>query len=95
MVLAENLFENLYIFYSFKVLSVSNISITKEENVPSLYLIISCNLQRFKYLEKKLNFSIKDIFSKCVEIWSHLLKKSLMEILIFCAVLVIQITSEN
>ena len=35
----------------------------------------------------KMKFSIKDFFSKCyLRIWSHLLKKSLMEIFIFCAV---------
>ena len=39
-----------------------------------------------------MKFSIKDIFSKCDEtcslprIWSHLLKKSLMENFIYCAV---------
>ena len=39
-----------------------------------------------------MKFSIKDFFSKCdqirrnLRIWSHLLKKSLMEKLIFCAV---------
>ena len=38
-------------------------------------------------------FSIKDFFSKCnqirsfLQIWSHLLKKCLMESFIFCAVL--------
>ena len=41
---------------------------------------------------QKMKFSIKDFFSKCdqirrkLRIWSHLLKKSLMENLIFCAV---------
>ena len=41
-----------------------------------------------------MKFSIKDLFSKNnqirkkLRIWSHLLKKSLMEIYIFCAVLV-------
>ena len=41
---------------------------------------------------RKMKFSIKDFFSKCDEIrrklwiWSHLLKKSLMGHLIFCAV---------
>ena len=41
---------------------------------------------------KKNEISIKDLFSKCnqirrkQQIWSHLLKKSLMENLIFCAV---------
>ena len=40
----------------------------------------------------KMNFSIKDFFSKCDQIrsvlwiWSHLLKKFLMENFIFCAV---------
>ena len=42
-----------------------------------------------------MKFSIKDFFSKCdqirskMRIWSHLLKKSLMENFIFCAVLLI------
>ena len=33
-------------------------------------------------------FSIKDFFSKYDQIWSHLLKKSLMENFLFCAVLI-------
>ena len=36
----------------------------------------------------KMKFSVKDFFSKCasfLRIWSHLLKKSLMENFIFCA----------
>ena len=42
---------------------------------------------------QKMKFSIKDLFSKCdqirkiLRIWSHLLKKSLMEKFIFCAVI--------
>ena len=41
----------------------------------------------------KMKFSIKDFFSKCdqirsfLRIWSHLLKKSLMENFIFCPVI--------
>ena len=41
-----------------------------------------------------MKFSIKDFFSKCdqirrkLRIWSHLLKKSLMENFIFCAMYV-------
>ena len=41
---------------------------------------------------QKMKFSIKDFFSKCdkirrnLQIWSNLLKKSLMDIFIFCAV---------
>ena len=47
------------------------------------------------FTAQKMNFSVKDFFSKCDEIrkklriWSHLLKKSLMENFIFCAVLVL------
>ena len=46
------------------------------------------------YTAKKLKFFIKDFFSKCdqirrkVRVWSHLLKKSLMENFIFCSVIV-------
>ena len=45
------------------------------------------------YTAEKINFPIKDFFSKCdqihrkLQIWSHLLKKSLMEKFIFCAVI--------
>ena len=45
------------------------------------------------YTAQKMKFSIKDFFSKCdqirsfLQIWSHLLKKSLMENFILCAVL--------
>ena len=45
------------------------------------------------YTAQKMKFSIKDFFSKCdqirrkLRIWSHLLKKSLMENFIFCEVL--------
>ena len=44
-----------------------------------------------KTAAQKLKFSIKDFFSKCdqilslLRIWSHLLKKSLMENFSFCA----------
>ena len=44
-------------------------------------------------LYKKRKFFIKDFFGKCdqilrrLRIWSYLLKKSLMEKIIFCAVL--------
>ena len=45
------------------------------------------------YTAQKINFSLKDFFSKCDQIrcklvnWSHSLKKSLMENFIFCAVI--------
>ena len=44
-----------------------------------------------------MKFSIKDFFSKCdqirsfLRIWSSLMKKSLMENVIFCAVLVAEV----
>ena len=47
----------------------------------------------FRFTEQNMKFSIKDFFSKWhqnrsfLQIWSHLLKKSLMENFIFCAVL--------
>ena len=48
---------------------------------------------------QKIKFSIKDFFSKCdqtrsfLRVWSHLLKKSLMENFIFCAVLPLETRS--
>ena len=48
-----------------------------------------------------MKFSIKDFFSKCdqirskLRIWSHLLKKSLMENFIFCAVSMIEIEKKK
>ena len=53
---------------------------------------LSVQVCLIKSLHKKTKFSIKDFFSKCdqirskLQIWSHLLKKSLMENFIFCAV---------
>ena len=44
------------------------------------YFVLCCTAQ-------KMEFSIKDFFSKSNQIWSHLLKKSLMENLIFCEAL--------
>ena len=44
------------------------------------------------YTAQKIKFTIKDFFSKCdqirrkLRVWSHFLKKSLMEKFIFCAV---------
>ena len=45
------------------------------------------------FAAQKMKFSIKDFFSKCdhirsfLRIWSHLLKKSVMENFIFCALI--------
>ena len=49
----------------------------------------SCSFNPYQILRKKMKFSIRDFFSKCdqirrrLRIWSHLLKKSLMENFIF------------
>ena len=46
-----------------------------------------------KYTAQEMKFSIKDFFSKCdqirsfLRIWSHLLKKFLIQNFIFCAVM--------
>ena len=49
---------------------------------------------------KKMKFSITDFFSKCdqirtLRIWSHLLKKSLMENFILCAVNTLEVTQKK
>ena len=52
-----------------------------------------------KVTAQKIKFSIMDFFSKCDQIrrklrnWSHLLKKSLMEKFIFCAVTKLQLVN--
>ena len=76
-----------------KSLSVRCLITTKLRNI----FISRHNLNKKAILTKhftaqKMKFSIKDLFSKCdqigrkLRIWSHLLKKSLMENFIFCAV---------
>ena len=61
---------------------VSSISVVKKNHDPTPML----------HTAKEMKFSIKDFFSKCdqvrrkLQIWSHLLKKSLKENFIFCAV---------
>ena len=53
------------------------------------------------YIAQKMKFCIKDFFSKCAQIrrklriWSHLLKKFLMENFIFCAVLIKMLQMDN
>ena len=50
---------------------------------------------------QKMTFSIKDFFSKCdqirrkLQIWSHLLKKSLMENVIFCVVYILFVRNHD
>ena len=53
------------------------------------------------HIAQKMKFSITDFLSKCnqirrkLQIWSHLMKKSEMKILIFCAVLKRTMTLQN
>ena len=61
------------------------------------HMLLIFKEQKTKELSiKNQNFSIKDFFSKCDQIhsflwiWSHLLKKSLMENFIFCTVIVVR-----
>ena len=63
------------------------------EELISFFLILNLPMKELrKSAAQKMKFSIKDIFSKCDQIrgklWiqSHLLKKSLIENFIFCAV---------
>ena len=56
-------------------------------------VLLNILLSKTPCTAQKIKFSIKDLFSKCGQIrrfrriWSHLLKKSLRENLIFCAVI--------
>ena len=43
-------------------------------------------LKLLTFTAQKVKFSIKDFFSKGDQIWSHLLKKPLIQNFIFCAV---------
>ena len=59
---------------------------------PQFWILIPDNIKNVSSTAQKMKFSIKDFFSKCdqirrkLRIWSHILKKSLMENLIFCVV---------
>ena len=70
-------------------------------NIGTLAQVFSCNFNKFHrtlFLQnisctaQKMKFSIKDFYSKCdpirssLQIWSYLLKKSLIENFIYCAV---------
>ena len=53
-----------------------------------VFKIVQVVPNRATHTAQKMKFSVKDFFSKCdqIWIWSHLLKKSLMENFIFCGV---------
>ena len=64
---------------------------------PTFSMMRNKNIQKNKnfittlHTAQKMRFSIKDFYSKCdqIRIWSHLLKKSLMENCIFCVMSVL------
>ena len=71
---------------------ISNLAVYEELNKKQLVLPnFRWGLSLAGTTVQKMKFSIKDFFSKCVQIcrnlriWSYLLKKSLMENFIFCA----------
>ena len=69
-----------------------------------MFQIFNGNIIRFSavlhFSTQKMNFFIKDFFRKCdqirnfLRIWSHLLKKSLMENFTFCAVSIVMMISQ-
>ena len=73
-----------------------NLFVQSEPKIPEAFLH-----SRRVNVTQKMKFSIKDYFSKCdqiprkLRIWSHLLKKSLMENFIFCAVKGVLIWEKN
>ena len=60
-------------------------------NIHHIYCLVNCLVNLFSTAQK-MKFSITNFFSKCdqirrfLRIWSHLLRKSVMENFIFCAV---------
>ena len=61
---------------------------------------IQSNIYNRAFTAQKMKFSVKDLFSKCdqirrkLRIWLHLLKKSLTENFIFCAVFFVKIVND-
>ena len=75
-------------------LLISSLIYERRTFLCSIYVVgcFLCKVQHRNTIAQKMKFSIKDFFSKCdqissiLRIWSHLLKKSLMENFIFCEV---------
>ena len=76
---------------------IQRINLTQRKNTRSTSTINTLKQRspcHFYYTSQKMKFSIQDFFSKCNQIqrkpriWSQLLKKSLTENFLFCAVLV-------
>ena len=72
-------------------ISFNTSSLSTSKNEKGLQCV-SLHTSPIATLHKTMKFSIKDFFSKCEQIrsfqpiWSHLLKKSLMENFVFCVV---------
>ena len=69
------------------------LEITTKGSLPPYYLVLQLLESNGSHVTaQKMEFSIKDFFSKCdqirrkLRIWSQLMKKPLMENFIFCAV---------
>ena len=88
---------NTFIIADLELSSLMNkMFIVNVQNIFNLIGWEECNIDRIllsvSITAQKINFSTKDFFSKCdqirsfLRIWSHLLKKSLLENFIFCAV---------
>ena len=94
--------KNLWIFFSIgcsrNLYSLISRSIVSSETTCNLKYFCNCSETN---TAEKMKFFIKDFFSKCdqirrkLRIWLHLLKKSLMENFIFCAVKAFFNTSGN
>ena len=71
-----------------------------QQSLPFTYMLGKASVGAL-FTAQKMKFSIKDFFSKCdqihrrLRIWSHLLKKSLMENFIFYAVIISEICDAN
>ena len=76
----------VYFLFLMKIKHHSN------SHLKNSHFLIVKNKKKKGTLHQKMKFSIKDFVSKCdqirsfLQIWSHLLKKSLMKNFIFCAV---------
>ena len=84
----------IFVFFPSGIISLSEMLWTLVRNIMNIGYEINLRnpLKITNHTAQKMNFSIKDFFRKCdhvlnfLRIWLHLLKKSLMENFIFCAV---------
>ena len=87
--------QNFFLFFSIHInapVSVETWDKHKKELVIENNFIIFLKFTKNETTAQKMKISIKDFFSKCdqmrrkLRIWSHVLKKSLIENLLFCVV---------